>query len=144
MYTYLLNLCTDNHIIIQNKVQLLKKNLIPPNTEFYYYIYIFIYLFIYVHIYNVFQSNFSGVNCKYFSILSILSNCFYCNAAPELLSQNPYGHSIDWWSLGIIAYAMLLGEVHLQNSICCKLLPIIHALLHISSINAVSIAILKS
>jgi hypothetical protein len=46
--------------------------------------------------------------------------------APELLSMNPYGHSVDWWSLGIIAYAMLLGEVgvtkpahYTENTLIC-------------------------
>ncbi|CAG5130055.1 unnamed protein product, partial [Candidula unifasciata] len=30
--------------------------------------------------------------------------------APEVLSVYPYGHSADWWSLGILMYAMLAGR----------------------------------
>lgn len=30
--------------------------------------------------------------------------------APEVLSVRPYDHRVDWWSLGILAYACLFGE----------------------------------
>ncbi|XP_064620127.1 serine/threonine-protein kinase S6KL-like isoform X2 [Lineus longissimus] len=30
--------------------------------------------------------------------------------APEILSLQPYAHSCDWWSLGILMYALLTGE----------------------------------
>lgn len=30
--------------------------------------------------------------------------------APEVLSQEPYGHAVDWWSLGVLACCMLCGE----------------------------------
>ncbi|KAI0241944.1 hypothetical protein LSAT2_015403 [Lamellibrachia satsuma] len=30
--------------------------------------------------------------------------------APEILSTWPYGHSVDWWSLGIMMYALLAGH----------------------------------
>ena len=26
-------------------------------------------------------------------------------------SVNPYGHTAEWWSLGILRYAMLVGKV---------------------------------
>lgn len=31
--------------------------------------------------------------------------------APEVLAVYPYGHTADWWSLGILMYAMLVGKV---------------------------------
>lgn len=34
--------------------------------------------------------------------------------APEILSVEQYDHSVDWWSLGILIYAMLLGEYPLN------------------------------
>ncbi|XP_065348069.1 serine/threonine-protein kinase S6KL [Cloeon dipterum] len=30
--------------------------------------------------------------------------------APEVVSMEPYGHAVDWWSLGIIAYCLITGE----------------------------------
>ena len=33
------------------------------------------------------------------------------DAAPEVLAVYPYGHTADWWSLGILMYAMLVGKV---------------------------------
>ncbi|XP_052800217.1 ribosomal protein S6 kinase-related protein-like isoform X2 [Mya arenaria] len=30
--------------------------------------------------------------------------------APEVLAVYPYGHTADWWSLGILVYAMLVGK----------------------------------
>ncbi|XP_037294477.1 serine/threonine-protein kinase S6KL isoform X2 [Manduca sexta] len=30
--------------------------------------------------------------------------------APEVLSREPYGHAVDWWSLGVIVCRMLTGE----------------------------------
>lgn len=30
--------------------------------------------------------------------------------APEVLAVYPYGHTADWWSLGILMYAMLVGK----------------------------------
>lgn len=35
--------------------------------------------------------------------------------APEVLSLKPYGHSVDWWSLGIVMYAMLAGHVSMTT-----------------------------
>ena len=29
--------------------------------------------------------------------------------APEILYQNGYGFSVDWWSMGILIYEMLVG-----------------------------------
>jgi len=31
------------------------------------------------------------------------------SSAPEVLSGGPYNHSADWWSLGILLFAMLCG-----------------------------------
>ncbi|XP_041434012.1 serine/threonine-protein kinase N2-like [Xenopus laevis] len=30
--------------------------------------------------------------------------------APEILAREPYSRSVDWWSLGIVIYEMLVGE----------------------------------
>ncbi|XP_063364432.1 serine/threonine-protein kinase S6KL isoform X2 [Cydia amplana] len=30
--------------------------------------------------------------------------------APEILSREPYGHAVDWWSLGVVACRMLSGQ----------------------------------
>ncbi|OCT60551.1 hypothetical protein XELAEV_18046575mg [Xenopus laevis] len=31
--------------------------------------------------------------------------------APEVLAREPYSRSVDWWSLGIVIYEMLVGEL---------------------------------
>ncbi|KAJ4439210.1 hypothetical protein ANN_07329 [Periplaneta americana] len=38
--------------------------------------------------------------------------------APEVLSMEPYGHAVDWWSLGVVACCLLTGEVG-HHIICC-------------------------
>jgi serine/threonine protein kinase len=35
-----------------------------------------------------------------------------CYMAPEMLSGFAYGYEVDWWSFGIMVYAMLEGEVY--------------------------------
>lgn len=35
--------------------------------------------------------------------------------APEILSMQPYGHAADWWSLGIIMYALLVGQYPVEG-----------------------------
>jgi uncharacterized serine/threonine-protein kinase SgK494 len=37
--------------------------------------------------------------------------------APEILSVEAYGHAVDWWSLGILIYALISGEYPLN---ACK------------------------
>lgn len=34
-----------------------------------------------------------------------------CVSAPEVLATTPYGHTADWWSLGILMYVILAGRV---------------------------------
>ena len=34
--------------------------------------------------------------------------------APEILGVEPYDHAVDWWSLGILIYALLSGEYPLN------------------------------
>jgi len=34
-----------------------------------------------------------------------------CVLAPEVASMHPYGHASDWWSLGILMFALLVGQV---------------------------------
>lgn len=31
--------------------------------------------------------------------------------APEVLNNEWYTHAIDWWALGILTFALLLGQV---------------------------------
>ncbi|XP_059052242.1 serine/threonine-protein kinase S6KL [Achroia grisella] len=33
--------------------------------------------------------------------------------APEVLGREPYGHAVDWWSLGVIICRMLINEVEM-------------------------------
>lgn len=37
--------------------------------------------------------------------------------APEVLSGGPYSHAADWWSLGVLLFALASGEV---SSVGCK------------------------
>ncbi|KAE8626933.1 hypothetical protein XENTR_v10006814 [Xenopus tropicalis] len=36
-------------------------------------------------------------------------NSFYC--APEILKEESYNRTVDWWSLGVIIYEMAVGEM---------------------------------
>ena len=56
---------------------------------------------------------FEGVTCQ--SLFSPLHFLFLYLLAPEVLNMKPYGHSADWWSLGIIMYALLLGQVCIKS-----------------------------
>ena len=44
--------------------------------------------------------------------------CNFVVSAPEILSTWPYGHSVDWWSLGIMMYALLAGHVSRSHNEC--------------------------
>lgn len=48
-----------------------------------------------------------------FSVITAWPLCFSCLvwAAPEVLSGGPYSHAADWWSLGILLFALVTGKV---------------------------------
>ena len=55
------------------------------------------------------MESYRKLSFNYHQILSLpVSLCF---VAPEVLAVYPYGHTADWWSLGILMYAMLVGKV---------------------------------
>jgi RAC serine/threonine-protein kinase len=35
----------------------------------------------------------------------------FLDLAPEILEEENYGKSVDWWALGIVAYEMMTGKV---------------------------------
>lgn len=48
-----------------------------------------------------------------FSVITSWMSYFSCWvwAAPEVLSGGPYSHAADWWSLGILLFALVTGKV---------------------------------
>lgn len=48
-----------------------------------------------------------------FSVITSWTLYFSCLvwAAPEVLSGGPYSHAADWWSLGILLFALVTGKV---------------------------------
>ena len=42
--------------------------------------------------------------------LSVTLPIFYPVVAPEVLYGQEYDHAADWWTLGILMYALLMGE----------------------------------
>lgn len=43
--------------------------------------------------------------------------------APEVLTDNNYTRSVDWWGLGVLVYEMLVGEVSRNMSSQSKAAP---------------------
>lgn len=48
--------------------------------------------------------------CKANCVLSFSCD-FLLFTAPEILENEPYGHAVDWWALGVLACQMYTGEV---------------------------------
>ena len=47
--------------------------------------------------------------CRSYNAYSIC-NFDYSVVAPEVLYGQEYDHAADWWTLGILMYALLMGE----------------------------------
>ena len=43
----------------------------------------------------------------WFTYCYILTN----PTAPEILNGKPYSYEVDWWSLGVVMYTLLVGKV---------------------------------
>lgn len=41
--------------------------------------------------------------------------CFYPAAAPEVIGQQLYGVTVDWWGLGCLVYEMTAGHAPLRQ-----------------------------
>ena len=39
--------------------------------------------------------------------------------SPQVVNQDPYSYETDWWSMGIILYELLQGDVSHQNPVTC-------------------------
>ncbi|XP_073779414.1 fructose-bisphosphate aldolase C-A isoform X6 [Danio rerio] len=46
-----------------------------------------------------------------------MENILLTDKAPEVLSGGPYSHAADWWSLGILLYALATGEFPLAAEV---------------------------
>jgi len=44
-------------------------------------------------------------------LLLLRSYCVDFFSAPEVLYGSEYKHAADWWTLGILMYALLMGQV---------------------------------
>lgn len=52
----------------------------------------------------------------------ILIFTLFLFTAPEVLRGEDYNHSVDWWSLGIIVYSLLTGQVsRIQTHHFCRI-----------------------
>jgi len=40
--------------------------------------------------------------------------------APELLESQGYTKTVDWWTLGVLLYEMMVNTWHLSNIYICK------------------------
>lgn len=48
----------------------------------------------------------------------IMKSVLFSWAAPEVLSGGPYNHAADWWSLGIMLFSLVSGEVRTLKETC--------------------------
>lgn len=54
---------------------------------------------------------FSGIASRTFHFSCLV------RAAPEVLSGGPYSHAADWWSLGILLFALVTGKVRSHKTL---------------------------
>lgn len=64
---------------------------------------------------------FSFMNFYYLlQVSKLVLFCFIIFTAPEILRGEPYSHSVDWWSLGIIICQMFIKKVRVLLLFFCK------------------------
>lgn len=49
-------------------------------------------------------------------LMSVAGSLAYIS--PEILKKQGYTYSVDWWSLGIVIYELLYGQVLAMKPIC--------------------------
>ena len=68
-------------------------------------------------------------------------NTVVCVSAPEVASMHPYGHASDWWSLGVLMFALLVGQVYRSSHFSNRYFVILFSIIRIIIVIVIVIAI---